>query len=241
MIVSSRTDIGLVRSNNEDGYLAQPPRLFVVADGMGGHAAGETASEMAVETIRMAELRGDLIEAIDLAAAIEAANAAIYRRAQAEAALQGMGTTATAVLLEGANVFWAHVGDSRLYHFSQQGCRQVTTDHTLVGEMVRNGSLTPVEAKSHPRRNLLTRAVGTAEKILVEQGCFSLRPEEYLLLCTDGLTGVVSEDEFNEILQDRQKSLEAKADRLLELAKAAGAPDNVTFILILSENSDHES
>ena len=241
MIVSARTDVGLVRSNNEDSYLLLAPHVFAVADGMGGHAAGETASEMTVAKIRQSAGAGDLQEAIDLAAAIEAANLAIYRRAQSESALQGMGTTATAILLEGLKVHWAHVGDSRLYHFFAGGFRQVTSDHTLVGEMARSGSLTPQEAKTHPRRNLLTRAVGTGESLLVEQGSFELNQGDYLLLCTDGLTGVVSEEEFRDVLQDAASDLEGKADKLLDLAKAGGAPDNVTFILILSESADDEN
>ncbi len=239
MISIVRTDVGLVRSNNEDSFLYQPPRLFAVADGMGGHAAGETASAMAVEAIKAWALQERLGLEKDLAAAIEDANAQIYQRAQQEDGMQGMGTTATVVLLEGNQVFWAHVGDSRLYWLSEGQCRQVTQDHTLVGEMVRSGNLTLGEAREHPRRNLLTRAVGTARELLVEQGRFSIGAGDYLLLCSDGLTGVVSEAEFQHVIEQKQESLEEKANRLLTMAKAAGAPDNVTFILLECEMPAH--
>lgn len=233
MISSVRTDVGLVRSNNEDSYLYQPPRLFAVADGMGGHAAGETASAMAVEIIGRRE--SALQSETDLAAAIDEANAAIFQRAQDDAAMQGMGTTVTAILVAADDVCWAHVGDSRLYRLSAGQLQQITEDDTLVGEMVRSGNLTLGEARQHPRRNLLTRAVGTSREVSVAHGRLAVAPGDVLLLCSDGLTGVVAETEMQQVLEQSAVGLEEKADRLMEMAKAAGAPDNVTFIVLECE------
>jgi protein phosphatase len=172
MLAYAQSDIGMVRKTNEDSFVFLPPHLFVVADGMGGHVAGEIASSLGANTIR------EHVEKITslseweqiLTEAIIQANAEIYQMSQSKIECQGMGTTVTAVYLEHEKVYWSHVGDSRLYLLRENRLHQITSDHSLVWELMKNGSITSEEAQVHPHRNILTRAVGTSETVCVDSG-----------------------------------------------------------------------
>jgi serine/threonine protein phosphatase PrpC len=179
------TDIGLHRSANEDSYVVQPP-LFAVCDGMGGAQAGEVASSLAVET-----LARDVAAGMPLREAAEAANAAVFALAGADADKTGMGTTLTAMLLQGDEGRFVHVGDSRAYLLRDAEMRQLSDDHSLVGEMLREGRLTSEEAAVHPHRSILSRALGTESTVRVDEFAVDLLAGDVVLLCSDGLCGVV--------------------------------------------------
>jgi len=228
-----KTDIGLVREVNEDHYAFQPPNLFVVADGMGGHVAGEIASKLAINTIVEYvhnQFDGEYIQKM-LENAVQLANQHIYEQSQQGRQYLGMGTTVTACYIAGTTIFWAHVGDSRMYILSDAVLRQITDDHSLVGELLRNGSITKAEAAVHPQRNILTRAVGTSSKILVDSGQLTWKSEDVLLLCTDGLSGLVSEEQIKSLLEQSRLNGQAAVDSLLQQALDAGGHDNITMIL----------
>ena len=227
-----KSDIGLSRKINEDSYIFAPPDLFAVADGMGGHEAGEVASSLAVDAIckhieasRQTAEAGYLLEE-----AIIQANKQIFQMAQSKAECAGMGTTVTAIYIQEDRIYWGHVGDSRLYLLRDGRLMQVTRDHSLVGELLQNGSITPEQAQNHPHRNILTRAVGTAEDLQVDCDSLVWEPGDLLLICSDGLTGLVSDEEILSVLVDTL-SLEEKADLLVDKALAAGGFDNITVIL----------
>ncbi len=231
MKVYVNSDIGCVRENNEDSYICNPPHLLVVADGMGGHVAGEIASNLAVTTIKeyVTEKYATMPITDMLSQAIIEANRKIFSLSQEKEMYNGMGTTVSAVYVEGANIYWAHVGDSRIYLFQKGNLVQLTKDHSLVWELVELGSITKNEAKNHPQRNVLTRAVGTAEKLKVDVGNTNWIAGSDLLLCTDGLTSLVSENQILDALSNAcgDKVLE----NLISLAKASGGYDNITVIL----------
>ncbi|MDU2066296.1 MAG: Stp1/IreP family PP2C-type Ser/Thr phosphatase [Sporomusaceae bacterium] len=236
MLAFVKTDIGLVREVNEDHYAFEPPELLVVADGMGGHVAGEIASQLAISTI-VEYLRQPFAAnktQQELEKALHLANEKIYERSQQGRQYLGMGTTVTACYILGQKIYWAHVGDSRMYLMQQGLLRQVTEDHSLVGELLRQGSITKAEADVHPQRNILTRAVGTSSKILVDSGCAQWEPSDYLLLCTDGLTGLVSETAIAQMISTESIS-QNTVDSLVQAALTAGGYDNVTVILAQNE------
>lgn len=228
--VGVMTDIGKTRRVNEDAFLAQPP-WFAVADGMGGHAAGDVASRLAVESVRshVTELEGDAEQVV--ADAVRGANAAILRRSRESRALGGMGTTLTLMKVEPSRCVIGHVGDSRGYLIQGETVRRLTVDHSIVGELVRTGTLTESEAMEHPQRNLLTRALGTDPEVQVDIVTEPLRPGDKLLLCTDGLTSVVLDHELGEILR-AQTEPELAAARLVQLANDRGGPDNITVVVL---------
>lgn len=232
-----KTDVGLVRENNEDSFVFAPPYLFVVADGMGGHAAGEIASTLAAQTVAayVTEHQGQLEPEQMLAEAIRAANTKVHQRAQMQETFAGMGTTLTAVYVVGEVYYWGHVGDSRLYHWQTGGLSQVTQDHSLVGELLQSGSITKEEASRHPKRNILTRALGTSCLIEVDTGHGQWQPGECLLLCSDGLTGMVEEAVIAQQLNQVKLHGEAALDSLIGLAKEAGGVDNITAIVLANE------
>lgn len=228
------TDVGCVRPTNEDRALCFSGGA-VVADGMGGHAAGEVASSLLVETVRdvlLSRPRPWGEEA--LREAVTQANAAILQEAQKYPACEGMGTTATVVSYgeesggSGMAVF-AHVGDSRLYLFRDGVVKQITRDHSYVADLVANGTITKEEARRHPKRNVLTRAVGVAEQVEVDTGRFATQPGDVLLLATDGLTKMLQDAELASILQAQPDD---PAAALGAAAKAAGGRDNITVVVI---------
>jgi serine/threonine protein phosphatase PrpC len=225
--LTALSDTGLVRGHNEDRYLAQPP-LMVVADGMGGAQAGEVAAGVAVD--RLGGLSAPL--AVDeLQRAIEEANAEIRRLAAEDPDRAGMGTTVTAALLEdGGRLELLHVGDSRAYLFRDGRLRRLTDDHSLVGEMVRRGALAPEEADAHPQRNVITRALGAEPEVEVDRSSEPLAGGDVLLLCTDGLSSAVGEEEIARILAGAA-TLDDAGRALVDAANGAGGVDNVTVLL----------
>lgn len=227
------TDIGKVRETNEDSYSCVSP-LFAVADGMGGHVAGEIASRLAIDTLSkyVANHAGSPASASRLEEAILEANWLIFRLAQEKSECSGMGTTITAVQISGSKIFWGHVGDSRLYLLRGQELRQITDDHSLVGALVRNGSITKEESLVHPQRNILTRAVGTEEQIKVDSGEIDWEDGDSLLLCSDGLTTLVRDEDILEVLTAGPADGETCLKTLVAAANAAGGYDNITAILI---------
>ena len=233
--VAAGSDIGHVREGNEDSYLVQAP-LFAVADGMGGHRGGEVASRLAVETIEemFAQREGTLADQV------REANRVVFETSLLDRSVAGMGTTLTGALLEGDRMRFAHVGDSRAYLLREGDLRLLTEDHTLVHRMVLEGELTEEEAEVHPHRSILTRALGTDADVEVDELELQVRLGDRLLLCTDGLTGMLSEARIRDVLTETPDPQEA-VDRLIGEANDAGGVDNITAIVIdLVEGEDPE-
>jgi serine/threonine protein phosphatase PrpC len=218
------SDIGLHRKTNEDTFVVQP-HLYVVCDGMGGANAGEVASGLAAETLV------DRVSAgASLLEAAEAANAAVFQRASGNADQAGMGTTLTAFLLERSAAHFVHIGDSRAYLLRDGGLEQMSDDHSLVGEMVRDGRLTVEEAAVHPHRSILSRALGTEAQAKIDEFTVDLLSGDVLLLCSDGLSGPVADDVLRLALT-RSDPQEA-AGRLVLEARRQGGPDNITAVVV---------
>jgi serine/threonine protein phosphatase PrpC len=228
LAVGSRTDIGRARKRNEDSFLVREP-LFAVADGMGGHRGGNVASAMAVEALGRIDPAGMSSDAI--LRAIETANHDILQRGDAERDLEGMGTTVTALLIDGEGGRIAHVGDSRAYRLRGGDLIQLTEDHTVVQEFVRQGRLSREDAERHPQRSMLMRALGVDDEVQIEDLAVDLRPGDRFLLCSDGLTGMLSEDGIALVLGTTPDPQDA-ADRLVALANEAGGDDNITVIVV---------
>ena len=224
--VGYATDIGRVRERNEDSILIDPP-LYVVADGMGGHRGGQVASRVALETLESlaAEGSGTLPDNV------RGANKAVWDRSVEDERLAGMGTTLTAAQIDGASALIAHVGDSRAYLLRDGELRQLTADHTLVARMVRSGEISEAEAEVHPHKNVLTRALGTDEQVDVDEDTITLLDGDRLLLCSDGLTGMVTEDQIQAILENSERPQQA-ADRLVKAANRAGGIDNISVVVL---------
>jgi serine/threonine protein phosphatase PrpC len=222
------SDVGRQREGNEDSLLARPP-LFAVADGMGGAQAGEVASGLAVEAV--AEMASEPDNAEDaLVEAISEANRRIYGMAQEDRELAGMGTTMTATLVHDGKVTIGHVGDSRAYRWREGELAQLTDDHSLVAELERHGKLTAAEARVHPQRSMILRALGISAEVEVDTYCFEGREDDVFLLCSDGLCGLVHDEVIAEVMESAQ-SLERAAEELIELANLSGGPDNITTVL----------
>jgi PPM family protein phosphatase len=227
--IGAKTDIGRNRERNEDSMLVKEP-LFAVADGMGGHRGGDVASAMALEALEGVDLSTDGPLA-GLVEEIRSANRAVLERGTADDALLGMGTTVTAIMVDGATAYLAHVGDSRAYLLRDGVLQQLTEDHTLVQRMVREGKITSEQAERHPQRSILTKALGVDDTIDPYELTFDVHEGDRLLICSDGLTGMVREDRIKEIL-DSEPDPQAAADRLVEAANRAGGDDNITVIVI---------
>jgi protein phosphatase len=224
--VGAATDIGQVREGNEDSYLIVEP-LYAVADGMGGHRGGEVASSLALETVQgLFERREG-----SLAEQVAQANRAVFDRSQKDRKVSGMGTTLTAAQVDGNRVHLVHVGDSRAYLLRGGELRRITEDHTLVHRMVMEGEISEEEAETHPQRSILTRALGVDRNIQVDEGDLEVTPGDRLLLCTDGLTGMVPEGQIREILVETVDPQEA-ADKLVGGANRAGGIDNITAMIL---------
>ena len=229
------SDVGRMRSGNEDSYFCGRT-VFAVADGLGGHQGGEVASAAAVEPLAALDGRefpdpGEAAEA--LATAIREANQAILDRAAGDPSLYGMGTTVTAAAVAGdGQIQLAHVGDSRAYRLREGTLDQLTTDHTVVGELVRRGRLTPDQAATHPERSILTRAVGLDPRVPVDlPDPLELQAGDQYLLCSDGLTEAVGDDRIAELLSAAPDG-QAACRSLIDAANAAGGPDNITVVLV---------
>jgi len=232
MKVYQCTNVGKVRKNNEDSLLVTDPNIFVAADGMGGAAAGEVASKILVDTVKnfLANVPEPLDEKV-LSKSILKSNAAILREAEENSNLRGMGTTATILHIYKDQAYFAHVGDSRLYRLKNSALEQMTLDHSYVESLVRKGELTPAQAKVHPMKNILTQAVGAMEEIQVETGNFKVEGGEKFLLCTDGLTNMVDDDEIKKILIESKNP----AEDLINAALEGGGHDNITAIVVYAD------
>lgn len=238
---ASRSDVGLKRSQNQDACGKFPPvnsdlysemgQLFVVADGLGGHRGGQEASRMAVDIVQQYFFSNPAESIVQgLKQALEVANQRIYERAASNPELKGMGTTCTALVLYKDQAFIAHVGDSRVYRIHRQKIEQLTQDHSQIAELQREGVLTPEQARVHPQRSILNRALGVqpiVEVDLIEN--LTLHPDDYFILCTDGLAKVEMEEIKNLILTN---PLIQACDKLIQLANDRGGEDNVTVQII---------
>jgi protein phosphatase len=222
------SDVGRQRQGNEDSFLERSP-LFAVADGMGGARAGEVASRIAVEQFDVQDGSDDTPEE-QLAEVARGANRKIHKMAQDDSAYAGMGTTFTAALVTGKHIAIGHVGDSRLYRLRDGELERLTHDHSLVEEFVRQGKLTPAEAEVHPQRSIITRALGPEPEVEVDTYTHSGRDGDVYLINSDGLTGMINEEQVAEILRDRE-SLEGAAEKLIAAANENGGKDNITVVL----------
>lgn len=222
------TDTGRVREINEDAFLADPP-LFAVADGLGGHRAGEIASGVAIEALlKHAPRRAD---AKALGRAVRAANAAVMEAAGSIHARSGMGTTLTAAMVDGLRVAIAHVGDTRAYLMHRDGgLERLTEDHSMVADLIRQGRLTEEEARFHPNRSIITRALGSDPDVVADTFEITAQPGDRLLLASDGLTGMIRDDHIRDLL-DANPEPHAAAQALIRAANAAGGHDNVTLVV----------
>lgn len=239
MIVGAVSDVGLKRQNNQDYMFASTEKdfpLFIIADGMGGHNAGEVASSMAVKTI-LDKFRGNLEKLNNektikllIKEAIQEANDNIYLKSFERQELNGMGTTITMAYVYDTKIFIGHVGDSRAYVVKNRELSQITEDHSLVNELVKNGSITPAEAINHPQRNMITRAVGTSYKINLDLYIINYEDKDKLVLCSDGLTNMVDDNTILEVINSNEVDMYKVCNDLVSLAKNNGGRDNITVV-----------
>jgi serine/threonine protein phosphatase PrpC len=224
------TDTGRRRLGNEDAYVFEPP-LFAIADGMGGAQAGEIAAGLAAAALeeRGAEARG----ADGLGSIIAEANRRIWERSLADPATAGMGTTVTVALVDPAaeTIAFGHVGDSRAYRLRNDALEQVTTDHSLVAELIESGVLTPEEAERHPQRSAITRALGTEPAVDADIFTIDAVPGDLFLLCSDGLSDMLTEEEIADALEGAGRDPKAAGAALVEAANSRGGDDNITVVL----------
>lgn len=239
-----RTDIGLVRKINEDSFLCEKLEgvdntyLYIVADGMGGHNAGEVASSMAVqETTSYIKQNFEKITSGDedildlIRKAVLRANDIIYKTSLIESNCTGMGTTLSMALIKDNAMYAGHVGDSRIYLIRDKEIKRLTEDHSLVAELIKNGSIKPEEAKNHPQKNVITRALGTEYTLDVDVFRYELKDGDYMLFCTDGLSNLVSESEIMASIKNA-KDIDEASEVLMDKAKEKGGFDNITVIII---------
>ena len=222
------SDTGRRRRRNEDQYVCVPP-LFAVADGMGGAQAGEVASGLAAAVLN--EAAGDERGEERVASLIQEANRRVFQRSSEDASTSGMGTTMTVALVDGDAIAFGHVGDSRAYRVRGGVLEQLTDDHSLVGELLRSGRLSPEEAESHPQRSVITRALGTEPDVDVDTFTIEAEPGDVYLICSDGLTDMVSPREIQALLVERLDDLDAAARALVDAANEGGGEDNITVVL----------
>jgi protein phosphatase len=242
------TDVGRKRKGNEDNLVANPEqRLFVVADGMGGHAAGEVASKVAVEAIdEFIQLTGGdqeitwpfgLDETISydgnrLKTAIRFANRRVLEATKEKAEYEGMATTVAAVLVDGSTANLAHVGDSRIYLYRDGELTQLTNDHSWVNEQLQSGIISLEQARTHPLRNVVTRALGGRADLQVDMGTQAIKSGDLLLVCSDGLTTMVPDEHIARLLHDAQGDTEKAAEALVTEANARGGEDNISVVVL---------
>ena len=229
----AKSDVGRLREGNEDSFLANG-KVFAVADGLGGHLAGEVASAAAIEEIgkSFSEV-GDDIEAIrnKLAEAFKGANARVFKKASQEPSLKGMGTTLTAVIPVKSKIIIGHVGDSRAYLLRKGKLRRLTEDHSLVFQLVKEGKLKEEDIESHPLKSTLTRAIGTNPSVRIDILSLTLSDNDRFLLCTDGLSSMVSDRDIKEVLLS-SNDLDKIIQKLIETANEKGGFDNITCVLL---------
>jgi protein phosphatase len=239
--IGVKTDAGKIRDNNQDAYYLSSDKskpLFIIADGMGGHKAGEIASKLAIDTISQnfnnfldinplneEDIKNNIFKSFS------EANVKIYRKALKEEECSGMGTTVTLAYISDKNLYIGHVGDSRAYTFNNGSLSQITEDHSLVEELIKNGSISKEEAKTHPQRNIITRAVGTSEEIDVDILVLPKDAVEVLLLCTDGLNSMLDDDEIEWILSNSE-NMQIACEDLVKHSNEKGGYDNITALAL---------
>jgi serine/threonine protein phosphatase PrpC len=232
-----QTDVGLKRNSNQDFVYASDqkvgrlPSLLIVADGMGGHAAGDLASRVCVETMVSSIEGSGQTETIPiLAEAVQKANRAVLKKAAEKPVYAGMGTTIVAAVIDGNTLYVANVGDSRLYLIDDDRIDQITLDHSLVAEMVRSGRISPEQMRNHPEKNIITRAVGGEENVKADFFDVGLHKGDVVLLCSDGLTNMVEDEQIFRIIR-REKTLRDAGQKLISAANSAGGRDNISVVL----------
>ena len=238
--IAMATDVGRIRQRNEDEVRILPAAgAVVLADGMGGHLAGDVASRLAVEVVTEQIEKAESADEQTLRQWIEAANRAIRSLASSQAAFRGMGATIVVTVCRGDHLLFSHVGDSRLYRLWNTTLHQLTEDHTLVQQYINEGMISSAEGKTWAGRNLLTKGLGIEEVANPTYGQASLRPGQTYLLCSDGLTDPVSDEQISAILSNSDYTGEDAADELVLLANANGGPDNISVAVIrVHEKSD---
>lgn len=238
MEIGVKTDKGIVRDKNQDAYYVSFEEiypLFIIADGMGGHKAGETASEMAIEIINK-NFKQSLLSSEEeikkrIRNSIYDANEKIYKKAMKYEKFSGMGTTVTMAYIMNDKIFVGHVGDSRAYILRNNKFFQITEDHSLVEELIKNGSISKEEARCHPQRNIITRAVGTSLEIMADIIVEPKYKDDILLLCTDGLTNMLDDEEIKEFLL-RNDNMQKTCEDLVEFSNHKGGFDNITVLAV---------
>lgn len=241
MQVFAKTDIGKARDNNQDFYYisnsGDVPEVYILADGMGGYNAGEVASRMAVESAKdyihkhFAKNKDskEKLEAL-LKDAIEYANSVVYKKAQSKENLRGMGTTLDVCLIYNSRIYIGHVGDSRVYRIRKEFMRRLTKDHSYVQTLVDDGTITKEEAYRHPKKNMLTKALGCMEKVEPDVYTKTFIKDDIILMCSDGLTNMIREENIYEIIkQDKENAIE----NLVKQANDNGGLDNITVVIIM--------
>lgn len=234
----SITDMGRVRSSNQDCVLCEEnaigsfPNLFIVADGMGGHRAGDTASRMCIEIVADSIRNTDKRTPVSaFEQAVYAANRAIYDESGRHFELSGMGTTMVAATVGQDTAVIVNIGDSRLYHMRDNLC-QITVDHSLVEEMVKSGEIHKEEMRTHPNKNIITRALGTDTVVCPDYFEIEVRERDVLLLCSDGLSNMLEDDQIRKILKEHRGNMKEAGQELVQRANEAGGKDNISVILI---------
>jgi serine/threonine protein phosphatase PrpC len=247
MKTGAATDIGLTRMMNQDSYYCssgvEDPCLFIVADGMGGHNGGEIASRTSVDTIKAfvqdnyqkAEYQRDRL--LMIKEAMNKANSVIYSRSMEDPDLRGMGTTLTMAVIEGERLYIGHIGDSRMYLLRNGECQKLTEDHSLVAQLIKNGSISPEEGENHPQKNVITRALGIETEAEIDLDTLMLQQGDTLLLCTDGLTNMLDLEDIIGICSSGD-SPQSISEALVEEANNKGGRDNVTAIVVKVGCSD---
>ena len=225
---AARTDTGKKRRRNEDAYVLAPP-LFAVADGMGGAQAGEVASKLAAAALEDTD-PGRVTGPERVASLIQEANRRVHERSSVDPATSGMGTTMTVALVEDGGVVIGHVGDSRAYLVRDRQIEQITEDHSLVNELLKTGRLSPEEADTHPQRSVITRAVGTDPDVDVDSFIVDTRDGDVFLICSDGLTDMVADDEILDVVEHNLGNLDRAAKQLISAANRGGGEDNITVV-----------
>ena len=231
--VGARTDVGRARERNEDSYLSSPP-LYAVADGLGGHRGGNVASSLAMKVLSEIAQPGNWGQLVEQ---VREANRAILDQARRDRTLSGMGTTVTAAFMDNSEVHLAHVGDSRGYLIRGGEISQITEDHTLVHRMVQEGKISPSEAEHHPQRSIVVRALGVEDPVEVDELTVAVQEGDHILLCSDGLYSMVSDERIKEVLLSARDPQQA-CDQLVELANEGGGLDNITVMVLDFEPGD---
>jgi serine/threonine protein phosphatase PrpC len=226
--IGRESNTGNKRRRNEDSFVVAPP-LFAVADGMGGAQAGEVASKLAAAALKETD-PGSAGGEERVVALIQEANRRVYERSNADPAASGMGTTITAALVEGTRVTFGHVGDSRAYLLRDGVMEQLTEDHSLVNELMKSGKLSPEEAETHPQRSVITRALGTDPDVDVDSFVVEAHAGDLFLICSDGLTTMVGDEDILELLERHHDDLDRAAKSLVAAANRAGGEDNITVV-----------